>query len=340
MKPQGIRLLYYFKEGGKYVGCVHCHDGDERCVCVCSSAEKALLWNCDIKQFSQVGCLKYLHFSYTGGIYYEKDKCVYGAPRNAEKLLRINTDTWEVSQIGILDEADVTTNVYGHHYCGRLVGNCLYCPPRLADYLLVINLDTYEIDKIYHPVFKDNCYNGAILHPNGKLYFTPMRGSRLAEFDPGSMSIRMIGPKISAYLFGGCTYSDGRIFSYSTKGLYEVNLQEDTVRLICGETVEKIAIYGSYGTVLHYNGKIYNIPGDSPFFYEFEPKSMICRMLYRFSDGRFNKAKWAGGALLENGNIFLVPAFGRFAAEIVFDGEPQMDALLKGLVYSQYFNPL
>ncbi|MDL2288185.1 hypothetical protein LJC32_02255, partial [Oscillospiraceae bacterium OttesenSCG-928-F05] len=97
-------------------------------------------------------------------------------------------------------------------------------------------------------------------------------------------------------------------------------------------------ITGVYGTKLHFNGKLYGVPGNATCVFEYDPRTNTAEVVGRFDDGRYNQAKFAGGAVLPDGDIFLVPAFGRFAGKFVFDGAPKLSKTMKGLLKSPYFN--
>lgn len=332
--------------GEKYVGCVHCKNnfGEEICVNINNSAEKTMLYYPSDRRVEYIGNIAGLKFSYTGGGFCEEDGMVYGFPRNSNKVLKIDVNTKTVEEIDIgLPVVPVEDKkiIFGHHYGGIMPGNVICNPPRLSNELWLIDVKS----KIYrcgqHEILKENNYNGAVLHPNGKIYFTPMKNSRVAEFDFIHSSIRTVGEPVSNALFGGITYTDGCIYSFSQNvGLYRIDPKENKVEMICDKTVGNIPIYGSYGTICHYNGKIYNIPGNSVYLYEYDPEKNKCKTVFTFKDGRFNNAKWAGGTLLENGNIYLAPAFGRFAAEIEFHGKIDISEEMRQLTYGNYLKVL
>lgn len=345
MKFSHLALVKLVQRGGeKYVGCVHCKDnsGREICVNINNSAEKTMLYYPYERRVEFIGNLAGLKFSYTGGGFY--DGMVYGFMRNSNKLLKIDVNDKQVEEIDIgIPAVQVESEkiIYGHHYGGIMLGNVIVTPPRLSNelYLIDVKAKTYKCKQ--HYLFDKNHYNGAVLSPNGKIYFTPMKRSCVAEFDLIHQTIRTIGESVSNALFGGITYADGCIYSFSQNvGLYRINPHENKVEMIRDKTDDGILIGGSYGTICHYNGKIYNIPGNSANFYEYNPETDKCKVVSTFYDGRFNNAKWAGGALLENGNIFLVPAFGRFVAEIEFQGKVNISDNMRQLIYENYFKVL
>lgn len=344
--PLGIRLKEKIADvfSAKYVGCVYCKNqhGEEVCVNINNSAQHTMLYYPRTGKSEFIGNLPGLHFSYTCGAYYDKHDCVYGFPRNSNQLLKIdiNNKTVEEIEIGMDDIFDKNT-VYGHHYGGILFGDKIIIPPRSgADYILCINLCEYTFHKINDPILKVNRFNSVVLHPNGRIYFMPYNNSSVSEFDPQTESIRVIGNYVPVNLFGGTVYSDGCIYSFSQQaGLYRTDVQNNKTELVtdkCGA----VPIGGCYGTVTHFNGRIYGIPGNSKNFIEYDPTKEKVRIYAAFDDGRFNKAKWAGGQLLSNGNIYLTPAFGRFTAEIEFNNAPKISDDMERLLFGSYFNGL
>ena len=330
--------------GEEFVGCVHCKDnsGRELCVNINNSAGKTMLYYPDERKTEYIGNLAGLKFSYTGGGIF--DGKVYGFPRNSNKILEIDIKARQVEEIDIglpfvpVEDKKV---IFGHHYAGIMLGNVIVTPPRLHNEIWLIDVKSKTYRRAQHEILDKNHYNGAVLHPNGKIYFTPMKGSRVAELDLVNSTIRTVGEPVSNPLFGGIAYSDGCIYSFSQiVGLYKINPRENKVEMIRDKTDDGILIGGSYGTICHYNGKMYNIPGNSANLYEYNPETEKCKVACTFKDGRFNEAKWAGGALLENGNIYLVPAFGRFVAEIKFEGEVKISDDMRQLIYEQYFKIL
>gem|GEM_PF-5505553 len=347
VKPSHIALVKLISGGeGKYVGCVHCKDnsGRELCVNINNSAEKTLLYFPAERRVEYIGNLTGLKFSYTGGGFCKEDGKVYGFLRNSNKILKADINALQVEEVDVGIPAVPVEDkkiIFGHHYGGIMLGNVIVSPPRLHNELWLVDVKSKIYKRAQHEILEKNNYNGAVLHPNGKIYFTPMKGSRVAELDLNHTSIKTIGEPVADALFGGITYADGCIYSFSQNvGLYRISPSENKVERIRDKTDDGILISGCYGTIVHYNGKIYNIPGNSEYLYEYDPASGKCRAVCQFKDGRFNAAKWAGGALLENGNVYLCPAFGRFVAEVEFEGEVKISDGMRQLIYENYFKVL
>ncbi|MCH5249294.1 MAG: PQQ-like beta-propeller repeat protein [Lachnospiraceae bacterium] len=338
-----VRRLISNVSSEKYIGCVYCKNqhGEEVCVNINNSASQTMLYYPETQKTEFIGSLPNLKFSYTCGAYYEKNGYAYGFPRNSNKLLRININEKTVEEIDIgLDHFKIADKeiLYGHHYGGALINDKIILPPRVgANYILCIDLNNYTCKKIFSPVLETNRFNGAILHPNGNIYFMPSNKSSVIEFDPLTENVGIIGQPVPVNLFGGTVYLDGCIYSFSQKeGLYRIDIANSKTELVTDKAGDT-PIGGCYGTITHFNGKIYGIPGNFSNLCEYDPVTEKARIYCTFDDGRFNKDKWAGGQLLTNGNIYMVPAFGRFVAEIVFDGEPVISEEMRGLIFSGKF---
>lgn len=345
MRPLFISLsgLISKEKEVKYAGCVYGRDGNNEpmCVNINNSANRTMFYYPLTKRIEYSRNCIDANYSYTGGVYYGKDKCVYGFPRNSTGLLKIDPNEKTIEEISLgLEEYDFKKNMaFGRHYGGVLSGKSMISPPRASDYVLIINLDDYSVQKIHSAVFEKNKFSSAVLHPNGKVYFSPMRGSRVVEFDPETHELQTIGEPVYGSIFGGTVYSDLCIYGFSQTGigLYRIDVKNRKVEVV----VEKIngkEVNNSYGTFTHFNGKIYNIPGNTRYLFEYDPETGNSRICQEFDDGRFNFAKWAGGSLLPSGNIYLTPAFGRFAAEITFNKPANISQQMLNLMECGYFN--
>lgn len=346
MVPLGLNLREKISDesSGKYVGCVYCKNqhGEEVCVNINNCAPQTMLYYPRTGKSEFIGNLPNLHFSYTCGAYYNKTNLVYGFPRNSNNLLKIDINNKTVEEIHIgLNDIFSSNTVYGHHYGGVLTNGKIFIPPRMeANYILCIDPEKHTCKKISDPVLNVNKFNSAVMHPNGKIYLMPYNNSSVTEFDPLTESIKVIGNFVPVNLFGGAVYSDGCIYSFSQgAGLYRIDPANNKTYLIA-DKAGNTPIGGCYGTVVHFNGKIYGIPGRSNNFCEYDPSTGKTRIYCQFDDGRFNDAKWAGGQLLTNGNIYMVPAFGRFTAEIAFSDSPNISDDMLNLIYSGYFKAL
>jgi hypothetical protein len=336
LKFSHFEILEQLGVGGKYVGCCQTPSGDIYCI---NNLSPNVLEYKDGK-CSFLGNIQGLKFGYSGGAYYPKDGCVYGFPRNSNKLLKIDPINHTAEEIPLDINYPMpikSPGVFNHHYGGALVGDYLLCVPRFSRDFLFIDLRDYSIKK--HTCASDVHCNGAVLHPNGNVYFTPYANSPVIAYDSNSGKFRRICNKIPINCFNGVTYVDGNVYSIGNGGILKIDTEKDTAEIVLTKTVDGIPITGIYGTKLHFNGKVYGVPGNSIHLFEFDPVENICLSVGQFDDGKFNNAKWAGGSLMPNGDIFLVPAFGRYTAVCKFENsEIKFTDSMKNLLCSPYLN--
>ena len=240
-------------------------------------------------------------FRWTGGALWRGMLVCF--PRTSNDLLLLNLGTNE-SKLVSLGQGYKKE----HHYGGVLCGGVVYQPPRDEDHLLRIDLRTMEARKI--PLapgikgFKAR-YCGSALHPNGLVYFLPERG-RVIEFDPETERFRYIGKPLNALAFGAALAPDGCLYGFSAyaKGILRIDPREGTARMLRTD----IGCPGAYGTRLGVNGKLYSVPGDGDFVYEYEPDTgSVAKLCPLGRPGA--KAKCAGSAMTASGAIFFAPAF-------------------------------
>lgn len=331
----------------KYIGGVYCTDinNNEAFVCVNHSSNKSLLYYPGTQKIEYFGDLK-LFYSYACGVFYPVDGCVYGFPRISNRVLKIDINQKVSQEIDIdfdaSSELEGKNVKVGHHYGGVLIDDIMISPPRYSNYILTIDLRNYTYQKIYFKELESNLYNSAILHPNGNVYFTPLGGSAFAEYNPRTEELNLIGERMDASFFGGTVYADGCIYCFSQGrgGLFRIDVNNKNVELIADKLSNDVFISGCIGAITHFNGNIYSIPGATNHCFEYNPRANVCREYCIFDDGRFNNAKWAGGALFSNGDICMSPAFGRFAAAIKFNKKPYVSEDMLNLMKSGYFKAM
>lgn len=331
----------------KYIGGVYCIDasGEEVFVCINHSAGKTFLYYPERKKYEYFGDLD-LFYSYACGVFYPVDGCVYGFGRISGKLLKIdiNQKTSEEIDIGYdpSPELEGKNIKIGHHYGGVLVGDTMISSPRYSDYVLEINLSSYSYKKIHFKELEQPRYNSAVLHPNGKVYFTPLGGAAFAEFDPKTEELNFIGEPMKESFFGGTVYADGNIYCFSQGrgGLFRIDTDNKKVELVVDKLSNGVNVGGCSGAITYFNGKIYSIPGATNHGFEYDPRTNVCREYCVFDDGRFNDAKWAGGAMFSNGDICMSPAFGRFTAAIKFSRKPTVSNDMLDLMKKGYFKAM
>jgi len=330
-----IELLELLGEGEKYVGAVT--HGNGNVYCIPNGTQSVLEYDVTSGEIDTFGYLPGLDFSYTGGAWYQKDNCIYGFSRNSNNLLRIDVEKRTVQEIPLKLDYATIGGLHNHHYAGTIGGDYLYCAPRSAEHILRIRLTGYEITRIELPFFQDY-YNGAIALPNGMIVFIPHTNGHVLKLNPETLQLTAIGNPVPNSYFSGVVYSDGCVYSFGNSGILKIDPINNTAEVVCMQTDTGVKIRGFYGTKLHFNGKLYGIIGHSNDIIEYNPSSNTAIKVGEFNDGKYNYAKYAGGALLKDGNILLTPAFGRFVAKYVFSQEPILSAEMCNLLKSPYLS--
>lgn len=237
-------------------------------------------------------------FKWTGGCIW--DNCLYAFSRTNSNLLKMSLNTKKIEYIHLQEKYRKE-----HHYGGVCTkSGIIYQPPRDSDHILVWNLREQNSKKICLISEKKFRYCGSVLHPNGFAYFLPEAGERVIKLDTKTEEWNFIGEPIDAMVFDAKLAEDGCIYGYSaySLGILKIDVRQDFVEMIHEE------IYpGAYGTKLGINGHLYSIPGEGKFIWDYDPLTDTLKSIYQFEDSKY-KAKFAGGASMENGDIYGVPA--------------------------------
>ena len=254
-------------------------------------------------------------FDYTGACYDTKRKCIWGIPRNANTLLRVDTVDDKITEIP-LNKQYAASGIHGaHHYTGILVDDKIYCPPRhLSSGILEISLDNFQTDIIPldENVGRNSHYSGSILHSNGYIYFTPSIGNNFVKFDPASNKIKVIEEKIEGTIFGGVEYKND-IYCFSSVGIIKFDVKNESIEILY--KFENKQTY--YGTILHPNGKIYSWNQHNQFV-EYNIETNEYKVLATIYDKNNGPVYNAGGVVMGDDNIYFTPCQGRFFMRAVF----------------------
>jgi len=311
-----------FEKGYKYVGAILADNS--MIYGIPTGASSILEINPKKNTYNYFGKLSDDAFKWTNGCFYKG--YVYGYPRFSNNLLRINPETHEVEEINL--------NLHyskEHHYSGALVGNTVYQPPRNSDHILCINLDDYTTSQI--PLGKNMAYNGCIYHYNGLIYMFPVyKGDKVLVLNPATKTFSFIGDGIeNCTIYGASIALNGSIYGCSSgRGMLKINPSINEVKILY-----PYVYFGSFGTQIGINGKLYSIPGSGKDNFEFDPSTEKLMKLNKFSDPKYNYAKCAGSVVSEDGSIWCLPAFGRYIYTIRFT--PVHNAIAKNIIMDRRF---
>lgn len=298
----------------KWVGAVnYCNN----MYCITNSIDEVLKINLENNEmkYLKINVKNDKSFKWTGGCIY-KNK-IYGFPRTSNKLLCIDPSNDEVSTINInLNYKEE------HHYGGVCTQEgVIYQPPRGNNTILVINLNNFSTHEIkLAPKFLKYRYLSGIEHKNGLIYFFPERNEKVLVLNPKNEKTYLIGNKIDCMVFDAAIGEDDNIYGFSgyEKGVLKIDTKNQNAEMICKE----IGIPGCYGSKLAINGKIYGLPGNGKFFWEFDINKQKAEKIFEVEEDI--KAKCAGGIIAKDGSIYTVPALGNKLYKIKFDNDNEL----------------
>lgn len=237
-------------------------------------------------------------FKWTGGCVWRD--ALYGFPRTSNSFLRVAEDRVEEIPLSFSYEME-------HHYGGVCTAiGMVYQPPRNTNHILKTDLQTgssFKINIVDDKFSISLRYCGSIIHPNGFIYFFPENNNRVIKLDPKTDKWQFIGDRISTMCFDAKIGLDGNIYGYSAycRGIMKIDVIHNTVQMIHQEIFP-----GAYGTKYGVDGCLYSVPGDGNCIYKYDVLNDSCEVIFDLQDHA--KAKYAGGATKQNGEIVCIPA--------------------------------
>jgi hypothetical protein len=167
---------------------------------------------------------------------------------------------------------------------------------------------TSTFDNIGTPVGK---YCGGVLGINEKIYGIPYNASSILEIDPINKTLYRFGSLSgSGKWFGGVAAPDGMIYAipYNMDSILQINPVNQTNSLFTGVGSDTFKWAGG---VLAEDGYIYGIPYNSSTILKFNYITKAITLTNFGSNllttGTTTTAKWMGGVLGLNGNIYCIP---------------------------------
>lgn len=255
------------------------------------------------------------HKGWTGGCL-TSDGHVVAFPRGAQCFLQMDTEAETVTPIEIGKKYD-----YEHHYGGAIsYGGVIYLPPKAKHCVLSYNTGTGHIAEIMLPkgFIRNTLFYGASKDLDGVIYFFPAgRFVRAVAISEDGCPYYFGKVLHNAFFNSGTLAADGNIYGFSSygNGIIKIETKKKKTKII-----EKKFQGGCFGAKLGFNGKIYGIPGDIDCVVEYSLSER--RISSRFAlppVQRGQKAKCAGGAVDRNGNIWCIPAMGKYIYKICFE---------------------
>ena len=206
----------------------------------------------------------------TVGVFYSgavlaNNGMIYGIPSNAPTA----------TQFAEINPFSNTWKSVGNTTVNSFFGGCLgpngkiYCAPYTASsttrYVGIFDPASKELREVIVPRLNtdsnNNHYQGAVLAPNGKIYFMPASAYTVMEFDPVTEKGRLIGSSYgsgSSKWSGGFLGPDGMIYGVSSThdNFLQIDWRSGTTKLF-GKTISSSGKFA--GAVLHPNGNAYCI---------------------------------------------------------------------------------
>lgn len=269
------------------------------------------------------------NFKWTGGCEY-KGK-IYGFPRKSNELLCIDSNGDRISTI------DLKLNYKNEHHYGGVstTDGIIYQPPRNQNHILVINLNNFTTSEIkIAPKFIKYRYVSGVKHTNGLIYFLPERNEKVLVLNPKDCKFKFIGDRINSMVYDATIGEDGNIYGFSNceKGVLKIDVNNQNAHMICQE----IGVSGCCGSKLAINGKIYGIPGNGNYFWEFDVKKQKAKKIFEVENNK--DVKCAGGIVAKDGSIYTVPAYGNKIYKIKFDNDKELsDQELNSIYFSDNY---
>lgn len=311
-----MELLYNF--GSRDYRYAFSAKDDRNCfyaIPVCSG--DVMKYNVGSNEIKFLGPIEGKNYEYTGGAFDAKRRCIWGFPRNSNKLLKVDVDKDKLEEISL----DVDYKCDGihdaHHYSGVLAGDYIYCPPRnKGEGILKIDLDSYKTYNLPIPC-EDGAklhFSGSILHPDGKVYFLPSGSNAVTVMDLKTEEIEIFPEKAGYMNFGGDVWVDGNIYCVCDIGVIKIDVKNKETTVV--NKFRNPERY--YGALFHPNGKLYAC-GFNNDILEFDPGTSKVRIAAKQYDIQGGYSNNTIGQIMDDGNLYLTPCQGRFFTRCWFE---------------------
>lgn len=272
-------------------------------------------------------------FRWTGGCMFGDELIAF--PRSSCELLRYDTVGRTVQRVSL--NVDYSRE---HHYGGVLTDNGLIVlPPRDEDHILLINPINSAVERIQlapkwmHARLR---YCGSVRHPNGLVYLLPEQNDHVVVLDPESRRTWRIGQPISTMAFGAAIAPNGHMYGFPSDGIGILHIDPFNEK---AELIHRdIGRPGCYGTKPGIDGWLYGVPGDGDRLLRYHPESDRIEISLLPSEIIPNaRAKWAGGVVLQAGEIVCPPSGEKCVLSLIPDSPRSIPEQLYEAFYSDCF---
>lgn len=273
-----------------------------------------------------------------GGVLATNGK-IYCIPYQSSQILIIDTKDNTISYISGITNSNYPSIVASQE---KWIGGVLapngkiYCSPYFAQCVLIIDTsnDTVNLTDIVgitstNPIYgatpstngllwrstNTESFGGAVLAPNGKVYFIPAAAYGILEINPENntvntsyrypSTIRVNNQRFS--FFGSCLAPDGNIYlapwNFNKFLKIDVTKTLPTDRFVNIQTVSPGSLW--QGLVCGQNGKLYAIPFNSSVVAIIDPLTSTVNLTK--ITGITGTLKYSGGVLGPDGIIYCIP---------------------------------
>jgi streptogramin lyase len=334
---------YFDSTSGKFAGGVLAPNGN--IYCIPHNADYVAIIN-PVKKTVDTTSIRNVIGGTTGAKWYggvvTSNGNIYCIPYNSSNILIINTLDNTTSYITGITVANYPTIVAN---TDKWIGGALapngkiYCAPYFAQSVLIIDTTNntinltdisglvnipsnpgYYYNRLIPRTSNVESFGGAVLHPNGKIYFIPTAARGLLQIDPNINT-----PDASSYIapisiipsgqrfgyFGGCLGPDYNIYiaAWNANRILKINVTTDisSQQFVNVPTDISLTTNGQrwQGIVCGQNGKIYGIPFGSTNSVIIDPVTTFANQttipVYAAS------RKYSGGVLAPDGVIYCIP---------------------------------
>lgn len=286
----------------KEVQCVGCLIYNDYLYCCPANGGQLMIYNLNRQTFSFGSTISAGKLLFSGIGKYGNN--VYCFPRRANSIVMHDCIS------NITREIDLGTEYEEeHHYCGVITSEgVVYQPPRNTNHILKIDLNDYSVEKIDISFSRSRIrYSGIVYHPNGYIYMIPEYNGKVMVLDPHTDKFRYIGPFWNDCRAVGPTVGcDGNIYAaliFST-GILKIDVQKNEVSII-----HQSIRFASFG-LESVDSKIIAFPSYTDKLYEVDIEREEVHEIGTVSR-LSEKAECAGASVDENGDIYVVPCYGR-----------------------------
>jgi hypothetical protein len=294
---------------------------------------------------------------------------IYCVPFSSSNIMKINIFTNTVSYITGITFANYPT--IGSSNAQKWIGGVLapngkiYCSPYFAECALIIDTtnDTVNLTDISgvratNPVYNrllwktdlfPESFGGAVLHPNGKVYFTACNANGVLQIDPTNNTIDassyiypppffLTGATNRFKAFGSCLGPDNNIYISPFGGSTRYFIKVDVTKDISNQQFTRVtpnipdaSLSTFQGVVCAFNGKMYSIPTSSTSVGIIDPITNSVDLTTMSNIPNL----YSGGVLGPDGVIYCIP---RNASRImtIKTGIPSLQPWMLGSTFNKF----